>query len=115
MTLTEQDFDTLKDANLKSFSERVSRIAEGDCTLFNMEVNRLETQALQLYGLVALLVRHEDDLAKISSVWGAMERVCDAFATRLSEVCSQHPYCQASHDKLLDLRNRCSRLRQLHA
>lgn len=115
MTLTEHDFDTIKDANLRAFSERVENIPEGQCWQFDLEVSRLESQALQLYAVAALIAKHEDDLDKVASLWKTMERVCDAFATKLSEVCRQHPYCQASHDKLLDLRNRCSRLHSLHA
>lgn len=115
MTLTQEDFDTIKDANLRTFSERVGQIAEGECWLFDIEVSRLESQALQLHAIATLAARQEDDLDKVSALWATMERICDAYATKLSEVCRRHPYCQASHDKLLDLRNRCSRLKDLHA
>ncbi|MDR1280279.1 MAG: hypothetical protein LBK99_05610 [Opitutaceae bacterium] len=115
MTLTEHDFDTLKTENLRVFSERVGQLPADDGWLFGIEVSRLESQAFQLYGVAALMARNEDDLDKVASLWGTMERVCDAFATRLADMCKNRTSCQVTHDRLLDLRNKCSRLHQLHA
>lgn len=43
-----------------------------------------------------------------------MISVCDAVAARMQTLCMEHPFCVASHDKILDIRNRSTRLRDLH-
>jgi hypothetical protein len=67
--------------------------------------------------MVALCVRKEDDLDKIAKWWEAMTNVCDQFAQRLHKLHEAHPYCGADtyYDDVLDLRNRCQRLKEMHS
>jgi len=115
MNLTIQDLEAIGGRTLQVFSEGVERAEPDMCWEFNKQVSNLESQAIQLYGIVAILTKKEDDIAKVAEMWDAMTRLVDTFASKLKSLCDQHPFCETSHDTLLDLRNRCSRLRDLHA
>jgi hypothetical protein len=110
MVLEAADFQALTDSALQLFDER---IAAADSE-FEIEVARLESQVVQLYGIAALLARREMDLEKIGNTWAAMISVCDTVAQRIQALCAGHPFCVASHDKILDIRNKAARLRDLH-
>ena len=115
MTLEAKDFEAITDSAIKAFDERVASVNPDICWEFNIEVSRLESQVIQLYGIAALLAKREQDLAKIAEIWGSMIGVCDMVAGKIRELCSEHPYCSASHDKILDIRNKCQRLSDLHS
>ena len=84
------------------------------CYEFDAEVSRLEAQTIQLYGVAALAAKREHDVAKVAEIWKMMVSICDEVASRMNKLCAQHPACTASHDKILDLRNKCARLMDLH-
>jgi hypothetical protein len=109
------DLEILKDSALKSFAEGVATADPDVCWEFNLEVGRLESRVLQLYGMAALIAKREPDVAKVAELWRGMVDVCDAIAEKISELCKEHPYCMASHDKILDVRNKCARLAELHS
>jgi hypothetical protein len=110
MVLEAADFQAITDSALQLFDER---IAAAD-SAFEIEVARLESQVIQLYGIAALLARREMDLDKIGAIWGAMITVCDTVAQKIQTLCTGQPVCVASHDKILDIRNKAARLRDLH-
>lgn len=114
MVLDAKDFQAITDSALKLFDERVATVDPDICWEFDMEVARLESQVVQLYGIAALLARREEDIEKVSEIWGAMISVCDTVAHKIHTLCFEHPFCVASHDKILDVRNKSARLRDLH-
>lgn len=114
MTLDTGDFQTITDSALKLFDERVASTNPDISLEFDVEVARLESQVIQLYGIAALLARKEDDLDKIAEIWSAMIAVCDSVAAKILALCVDHPACEASHDKILDIRNKAAKLRELH-
>jgi len=83
---------------------------------FNEAAARLEAQLLTIYKFVVQFVRREDDLEKVAGWWGTMVSQCDEFAKRLHQLSLAHPDCGAAffYDRVLDLRNRCQRLHQMH-
>ena len=108
------DLSELKTGALRSFEERVKNVHPDLCYEFDAEVSRLEAQTIQLYGVAALAAKREPDLAKVAEIWKMMVSICDEVASRTNGLCDQHPACTASHDKILDLRNKCARLMDLH-
>jgi hypothetical protein len=114
MVLDAKDFEAITDSALKLFDERVAVVDPDICWEFDIEVARLESQVIQLYGIAALLARREAELDKVAEVWDAMICVCDAVAQKIYTLCFEHPFCVASHDKILDIRNKSARLRDLH-
>jgi len=114
MVLDAADFLAITDSALKRFDEGVAASDPeigGKCDL---EVARLESQMIQLYGIAALLARREMDLGEIAEVWGSMISVCDTVAQKIQRLCGEHTFCVASHDRILDIRNKSARLRELH-
>ena len=76
----------------------------------------MESQLLIIYRMVVLCTKKEADLDKIALWWNSMVRVGDEFATHLEGLVRQHPHCGAEvyRDRLLDVRNTCKRLQELH-
>lgn len=109
-----QDLHTLGNGALKSFDERVKLVHPDICYEFDLEVGRLEAQTIQLYGIAALAAKREPDPQKVAEVWGMMVQICDGVAAKIISLCQKHPACSASHDKILDLRNKCARLMDIH-
>jgi hypothetical protein len=114
-------FDTadvleLSRATLKETIRRLKGIPADLCASFNAEASNLEQQLLQIYRTVALCVRKEADLNRIAAWWQAMTKACDEFAARLSKLSQEHPQCGAEffYDRVLDLRNKCQRLQEMH-
>jgi hypothetical protein len=107
----------LAQSTLSTFEERVSKIPPDFCSAFHGEARTLEGQLLTIYKLVAICSRDEDDLDQVSANWALMVRVCDMFADKLQGLNKQHPNCGAEvyYDKILDLRNKCRRLSEMHA
>ncbi len=114
MVLNAADFQTITDSALKHFDERVATVGPNVCLEFDIEVARLESQVVQLYGIAALLARRESEMDKVAEIWEAMISVCDAVAEKIQTLCMEHPFCVASHDKILDIRNKSARLQNLH-
>lgn len=101
---------------MAEFDSRIGHIPSGLCAAFQIEAMRLEDQLLFIYRLVAICARDEQDLEKVASSWGFMAQICDTFAERLSRLKNDHPACGAEqyYDRILDLRNKCQRLHQMH-
>lgn len=83
---------------------------------FNAEAANLERQLLGIYRTVTLCVRKEEDLEKVAAWWQAMTSIRDEFSSRLAMLSSEHPLFgpEILYDRVLDLRNRCQRLQEMH-
>ncbi len=97
-------------------SQRIASIPNDLCGPFHAEARELESNLLTIYRLVAMIVRKEEDLPMIAQIWGGMVETCDAFGEVLSNLAKKHPACGAEsyYDRVLDLRNKCYRLKTLH-
>lgn len=115
MRLEISDITKINESALKAFDESIATADPRTCWEFNEAVARLESQLIQLYGIVVLALKGEDDLSVIAKTWGRMVGICDHVARKIGSLARQHPACAVSHDKILDLRNRCERLRNLHS
>ncbi|MEY2411384.1 MAG: hypothetical protein QOF48_4054 [Verrucomicrobiota bacterium] len=107
---------------VQDHDRRVAAIPEDLCAAFNQEARQLNNELLTIYKIVAMMVRkmeviEPDDLSKVAEAWGEMTAICDQASTRLSVLHKGHPYCgaQVYHDDVLDLRNKCRRLQQMHS
>ncbi len=107
----------LGESAVADFDRRVASLPPGLYTPFNHEAARLESELLVIYKMVALGARVEADLDKVAAAWTGMVQMCDVFASRLLTLSKAHPGCgaEAFHDRVLDLRNKCRRLEQLHS
>ncbi|MBI3414231.1 MAG: hypothetical protein HY043_02745 [Verrucomicrobia bacterium] len=103
-------------ATLEEFDRRVANIPQDLCAPFHHEAGRLETELLTIYKFVAMGARNEQDLAAVAASWKLMVEMCDDAARRLAELNQQHPACGADiyFDRMLDLRNKCERLKKMH-
>lgn len=110
------DVLALSRATLDETDRRLSEIPADLCAPFYAEASNLEQQLLGVYRTVALCVRKEDDLDKIAAWWQAMTKACDEFAGRLAKLSKEHPECGSEFfcDRVLDLRNKCQRLQEMH-
>jgi hypothetical protein len=115
--LGESDVNELAQAALTDFDQEVASLSEELCVSFNQAAGQLEAGLLNLYRVVAKLVRKEDDLGRIADWWGTMVSQCDEFAKKLHDLSLAHPACGAGfyYDRVLDLRTRCKRLQQMHS
>jgi hypothetical protein len=115
--LTESDVKMLAESTLTAFEAEVATLPQDVCVPFNEAAARLEAQLLTIYKFVVQFVRREDDLEKVAGWWGTMVSQCDEFAKRLHQLSLAHPDCGAGffYDRVLDLRNKCQRLHQMHA
>ena len=115
--LGESDVNELAQAALADFDQEVAALPEELCVPFNQAAMRLEAELLSLYRVVVTLVRKEDDLGRIAAWWGTLVSQCDAFARRLHGLSLAHPACGAGffYDRVLDLKNKCQRLQQMHS
>ena len=114
-------FDTsdvleLSRATLDDTNRRLEAIPVDLCAPFYAEAANLEQQLLGIYRTVTLCVRKEEDLDKVAAWWQAMTSICDEFSGRLAMLSNEHPPCGAEffYDRVLDLRNRCQRLQEMH-
>jgi len=114
MKLEANDFDAIADSAIKLFDRRVAQIDSIDCQEIDVELARLESQVIQLYGIAALLARRESELEKTAETWGAMVSVCDEVASRMQSLCSSKTARTAIYERILDIRNKSTRLRDLH-
>jgi hypothetical protein len=116
LCLDNQDLQELSSGSLQYFEKQIAAIPSDLCAPFYVAAGRLESQLLQLYGMVVLCTKKEEDLDKVTLWWSGMVRVCDEFTTHLEGLVKQHPNCGAEYyrDRFLDVRNTCKRLQELH-
>jgi hypothetical protein len=102
---------------LSRFDKAVSAFPDALGAEFFAEARTLQAELLVIYRLVAISVRGEDDLDKVAELWALMVNICDQFARRLGELNQARPESGAGifYDQILDLRNKCRRLEELHA
>lgn len=115
--LVESDLENLGSEMLAGFDRRVAAIPSDLCAPFHTEARLLGTELLTIYRFVALAARREEELDRVAKAWEMMVKVCDESAQRLGELVRQHPDCGAAayYDRVLDLRNKCQRLQQMHS
>lgn len=115
--LAELDVKELADAILTDFDSRLAGIPASLCAPFYSEADRLEARLLDLYQVVARIVRKEDDLERVSRWWELMVSVCDDFSERLGKLSKAHPDCGADayYHKMQELKRKCLRLQTMHA
>jgi hypothetical protein len=102
---------------ITGFELRVASIPQDMCAPFHQEARQLEVELLTIYKMVALCVKKDEDLGMVSKRWGAVVQMCDNSAKQLFQLTQKHPYCGAAvyYDRVLDLRNKCFRLQQMHS
>jgi hypothetical protein len=115
MTLTFEDIDSLGEAAINRFDERVAQVDPSLRCDFDAEVARLESQLDQLYALTARMARNEPDVERTAELWTRLVQICDAFAHRVYSLSQEHPACRASYDHMLDLRCAAEERRALHS
>ncbi len=115
--LAESDLRELSQTMLADFERRVASIPQDLCAPFHSEAMKLEVELLSIYKMVTLCVRKEQDLDRVASYWDLMVNICDQTSRHLLKLVQQHPHCGADwyHDRVLDLRNKCHRLQQMHS
>jgi len=115
--LAESDLQDLGNEMLEGFERRVAAIPNDLCAPFHSEARQLETELLTIYKFVALSTRRTEDLTQVAKAWEMMVKVCDESAKRLNTLVKHHPACGADsyYDRVLDLRNKCQRLQQMHS
>ena len=99
------------------FERRVASIPEDLCAPFHTQAQHLETQLLTVYQMVAKMAKRVEDLDQVSGLWGCVVSMCDGSLVQLKKLTAAHPYCgaQSYYDKVLDLRNKCLRLQEMHS
>jgi hypothetical protein len=110
------DLEALGSSAVEDYDRRISEIPKSLSVPFNFEAGRLQDKLITLYQVVVMCVRHEEDLEKIASWWEIMGNICDIFAARLHKLHLDHPDCGAGlyYDNILDLKNKCRRLQEMH-
>jgi hypothetical protein len=87
-----KDFEAITNSALKLFDERMAAVhPDNICREFDMEVARLESRVVQLYGMAALLAQLESELEKAAEIWGAMISVCDIVGRRFRPFAANTP------------------------
>jgi hypothetical protein len=116
MECPNEEVHELSKVVLTDFDKRVDALPVDLCAPFHNEAARLEVELLVVYRLTVLRVRATDDLSKIADLWRIMVAFSDEATKRLAALNAQHPNCGAEiyYDRLLDLRNKCNRLHQMH-
>lgn len=87
------------------------------CAPLQAEAGKLETELLAIYKCVVLSIQSEEDLNRVAKSWGLLVAVCDETARRLNALAERYPSsrAQARDDRVLDLRNKCHRLQEMHS
>src|SRR5262249_19603868 len=114
--LAESDLRILAQSMLDEFDREIATLEPSLSAPFNQAATRLEGELLTIYRFVVQLVRREDDLDKVASWWQTMVSQCDEFAKRLHKLSITRPASGAEYyyNRVLDLRNKCQRLHQMH-
>lgn len=115
--VTPESLSRIADDALEQFDAKVAEIPPDLCAPFNEVASNLLAELKQAYRFVATIARDSDDLDQISELWAAMEGFCGSYAERLAKLHECHPFCVAGqfYDRVLDIKNRCKRLAELHA
>ena len=115
--IEESDLKTIADSMITDFDRDVAAVPEDQCAPFHALAQNLQGNLLTVYRMVAMLAKHQEDLAKVATLWGCVVFMCDEFAKKLGELKTAHPYCGAEsyYDRVLDLRNKCLRLQKMHS
>jgi hypothetical protein len=115
--LGEADVKELAKSTLAEFDRSVADLPGHLSLPFTQAAMRLETELLTIYKFVVQLVRREEELEQIARWWATMVAQCDEFAKRLHALAQAHPACGAMffYDRVLDLRNKCQRLKEMHS
>jgi len=114
MVLTVPDLESLQSSALSDFDKWTAVAPAGRAGDFARDIARLEGQLEAIYRLGVLLQRRETSMDTAFAVWDSMVRICDTFLKRLETLMRDHPHCEASHDKMLDLRLAAVKRRELH-
>ncbi|MBI2928847.1 MAG: hypothetical protein HYY24_24555 [Verrucomicrobia bacterium] len=112
MTLELADLDTLKEAAIKKFDDRLAGSAHGEP--LDREVAQLQAEFGQTYRMAVSLRKHAASMERVAEIWGKVVAICDEFAHRLSEWLGTRPSYRVSCDRVLDLRNAAEERRHLH-
>jgi len=112
VTLELADLDTLKEAAIKKFEDRLAAAGVDDG--LDREVAQLQAELEQIYRVVVLLQKNESSMARVAEIWSKMVTICDEFARRLSDVKGKSASYRASHDRILDFRNAAEERRRFH-
>lgn len=110
------DLRSLSDSMCADFDLRVAGIPKELCAPFRLEAARLLHELLGIYKFAALMARNEQELDAVAEIWKEVVAGCDESALRIGRLGEQHPHCGAGdyYDEVLDLRNTCNRLMQMH-
>jgi hypothetical protein len=111
------DFKELGNQFVGDFDRRIAAIPDDMRGPFHDEARYLESQLLTVYQVVVTLARKSENLSQIAAWWKSMAEICDYAIARLGDLDQCHPGCGTDQyrDRLLDLRNKCSRLQQMHS
>jgi len=117
LCLDKDDLKEISFDSLQNFEKEIAGIPNDLCAPFCEAAGRLDSQLLMLYRIVVRCAKKEDDLDNVAQLWSSMVGICDEFTKHLEGLVKQHPYCGAElyRDRLLDLRNTCLRLQDLHS
>ena len=115
--LATEDLQQLGDSAIAESNLRIASLPPDLCWSFNIEAMRLQDELIRIYRMVVLCVKDEPDLGKVALFWSFMVGMCDDFAKSLQKLKNDHPACGANtyYDRILDLRNKCQRLQEMHA
>lgn len=116
LCVTPEDLKKISESSLEDFDRKITGIPLADCLPFNQAAGNLEAELNLSYRFVATIGKGLDDLDEIAQLWDSFVAVCDQYAKKLHELHEAHPICGADYfyDRVLDLRNKCHRLAELH-
>ena len=116
LCVTPEGLQKISESSLEDFDRKIGGIPPDDCLPFNQAAGNLEAELNHSYRFVATIGRGLDDLDEISQLWESFVKICDQYAKRLHDLHQAHPICGADYfyDRVLDLRNKCKRLVELH-
>jgi hypothetical protein len=115
MILEPSDLDVIQDSALKRFDERLAKADPANREQIERETARLESQLEQIYSFTALMAQREPDVAKTAELWRRLVRICDVFASRISQLSQQQGLGISAYDNILDIRGAAEELRALHS
>jgi hypothetical protein len=112
----ESDIKELGNSVLSDYDRELALIPENMCAPFHRQAGLLENGLLFTYRATVMCVRREEDITKVASRWEDMVNVCDESLARLKSLAERHPHCGTGwyYDRVLDLRNKCQRLQEMH-
>ena len=114
--VSESDLQEIGRTCLEDFDRRMPSIPEDLCAPFHAEARQLETGLLIIYRATVMCVRREPNIDCVAKRWGDMVSMCDKFLVKLKKLHEIHPACGANiyYDRVLDLKNKCARLAEMH-